>query len=283
MCGLFGFAQINSERRTISTRRVLRLAHAMDRRGGHASGLAVPASTPSTIDYWREAWLARELLPLLVDDLRASAPLFGLGHTRFATHGDSSNADNLHPHPYSRDDGAGAITHNGVLWDHERTAVDHGVDLVGECDSELFARLIEADADDDLLARVRHSIEACDPCDDIALAVGEVTDDGRHRIVLAARGNPLHYTIHRSTLWWASTPAALPGHDSRRLPERAMMDVVVGRGEAPVILAATLPPKSHRSSTTQGYGYGYGWQSYGAATKAATKAATDDNAHWWNR
>ncbi len=272
MCGLFGFAKLD-KRNTPSVRRLVRLGLEMDSRGGHAAGVCIPSKHLGSVEYWRDPMTAGDLLPQIANEIAAASPMFAIGHTRFATHGDSTNADNLHPHPYSRHDGAGVIAHNGVLWNHEMTARQYGVDLIGECDSELFARLIEADPDPDLLARVRSSIEACGTSDDIALTVAESTDDGRHRIVLAARGNPLHYAIHNGTLYWASTPTALPGSKVSRLPERAMMDMVAGSGESPVVVGEVLPAQIQ----TCGFGSiaSKGWQSYKASKRAAPTITQD--------
>lgn len=279
MCGLFGFVKLDN-RNTPSVRRLVRLGREMDSRGGHAAGLCIPAAKPCTVDYWRDDMTAGELLPQIARQIADASPSFAVGHTRFATHGDSTNVDNLHPHPYSRNDGAGVIAHNGVLWDHETAAAQHGVELVGECDSELFARLIEADDDDDLLARVRRSIEACGLSDDIALTVAESTAAG-HRIVLAARGNPLHYAIHNGVLYWASTPTALPGGKVSRLPDRSMMDVVAASGEAPIIVSSVLP--AQRLSYGFGSVGGGGWQSFKTAKKAACAAAPVDRPQWWSK
>ena len=62
-----------------------------------------------------------------------------LGHVRWETHGSSMNPKNLHPH----EGGELFLVHNGVIADHRATARKHGLELLGDCDSEVLIRLLE--------------------------------------------------------------------------------------------------------------------------------------------
>jgi glucosamine 6-phosphate synthetase-like amidotransferase/phosphosugar isomerase protein len=63
-----------------------------------------------------------------------------LCHTRWGTHGSSNNPENLHP--FAGDDGL-YVLHNGVIKNHRELADKHGLDLRGECDSEVIVRMLE--------------------------------------------------------------------------------------------------------------------------------------------
>lgn len=172
------------------------LVEALERleyRGYDSAGIAVPA-----VDGRVEALRSIER----VDDLgrRAAgwAPAVsattGLGHTRWATHGEVSVV-NAHPH---RDcSGRVAVVHNGVLEDVtelRRALTDAGHMIVSHTDSELIAHLIE---------------EAMSEDTDLAGAVERVVGGLRGSwalVVLDARTDELVATCHGSPLVVAEGP-----------------------------------------------------------------------------
>ena len=138
---------------------------------------------------------------------RRLAGRVGLGHTRWATHGEPSD-ENAHPHV----DAAGrvAIIHNGILENAAelRALLEAGgVELTSETDSECLAHLI-ADrlAQGDVLEEaVRNALA------DVEGTYGLAVIDAGHpdRIVVARRGSPVLLGIGEHEMLVASDAAAL--------------------------------------------------------------------------
>lgn len=130
---------------------------------------------------------------------------FGMGHTRWATHGEANQA-NAHPHR------AGAITivHNGIIENHaeiREELLKKGATLKSETDSELFSHLVSAERDRgaSLLEAVRLSFRR------IHGASAFVVMDERlpGTIVVARNGSPLVVGIGEGENFVASDVPAI--------------------------------------------------------------------------
>ncbi|MGA9673415.1 MAG: glutamine--fructose-6-phosphate transaminase (isomerizing), partial [Terracidiphilus sp.] len=113
----------------------------LEYRGYDSAGIAVGSPTSKTLDVRR----AKGKLANLEEVLREH-PLegtFGIGHTRWATHGRPTE-ENAHPH---RDcSGRLVVVHNGIVenyLDLKRELTDQGHKFVTETDTEIIAHLIE--------------------------------------------------------------------------------------------------------------------------------------------
>jgi glucosamine--fructose-6-phosphate aminotransferase (isomerizing) len=130
---------------------------------------------------------------------------FGMGHTRWATHGEANQA-NAHPHR------AGAITivHNGIIENHaeiREELLKKGATFKSETDSELFSHLVsrERDRGASLLEAVRLSFRR------IHGASAFVVMDERlpGTIVVARNGSPLVVGIGEGENFVASDVPAI--------------------------------------------------------------------------
>ena len=220
MCGLCGYFIING-RHTASSKRCVRQFVSMDARGGDAVGwiAAYQGSLEEPTKYTGR--VCQDVKDAIRESVRGCTCL--VGHTRMATHGDSSY-NNDHPHEYENDSVYGAVTHNGVIQSHELTAKENTLDLIGDCDSEVLARLIESyEPDLALESRVADAINACNDTSNIAVAVVEDGNDGVC-LVLACRGNPVCYSTKKGILYYASTKESL-GKGALSLNEGSMLVV----------------------------------------------------------
>ena len=132
----------------------------------------------------------------------------GIGHTRWATHGEPSD---LNAHPHTDSSGQLALVHNGII---ENAAalrdefVGQGVEFRSETDSEVLAELIAAHWDGDLEAAVRAALLAVEGT--YGIAVIDQRQPGQ--IIVARNGSPVIVGLGEREMFVASDVAALVRH-----------------------------------------------------------------------
>jgi len=143
-------------------------------------------------------------------DLLATHPLhgsYGLGHTRWATHGPPSER-NAHPVHDSRN--RLALIHNGIVENFlplKKRLLAEGWTFSSDTDTEVLANLISSYLDEmDLVAAVR---KACSEAEGMYALACVWCDSGRQEIVLARQGPPLLIGIGENENFLASDPAAV--------------------------------------------------------------------------
>src|SRR5512134_582586 len=145
--------------------------------------------------------LEREL-----EDRGAPAGNVGMGHTRWATHGEPSDR-NAHPHLDCR--GRIAVIHNGIIENfHElRSGLEkRGHKLGSETDTEVVAHMIEERMDGDLADAVRSTVRELEGA--YALVVCSIDDP--ERIVGVKVSSPLVVGLGEGeTLLASDIPAVL--------------------------------------------------------------------------
>ncbi|MGF1430686.1 glutamine--fructose-6-phosphate transaminase (isomerizing) [Kitasatospora sp. LaBMicrA B282] len=147
-----------------------------------------------------------------VADLAASVPArfkgtTGIGHTRWATHGEPSDA-NAHPHL----DNAGrfAVVHNGIIENADQLRAKltaEGAVFASETDTEVLVHLVAAHSTEG--AELEDAVRAA-----LALVVGTygiavVDAEQPDRIVVARNGSPIVLGIGEKEMFVASDVAAL--------------------------------------------------------------------------
>ncbi|MFK7858725.1 MAG: glutamine--fructose-6-phosphate transaminase (isomerizing) [Granulosicoccus sp.] len=157
-------------------------------------------------------WKAAGKLSMLETQLpEAVQGDYGIGHTRWATHGAPTDA-NAHPHIDST--GRIAVVHNGMV--ENASTLRHqlrqsGTKLSSDTDSELLAHLIahELNRDDiDLTRAVRHVLQLVRGTYGIA-----VIDAKAPGIVVVARmGSPVILGVGKGQMWAASDLSAMVRH-----------------------------------------------------------------------
>ncbi|MCP4472342.1 MAG: glutamine--fructose-6-phosphate transaminase (isomerizing) [Gammaproteobacteria bacterium] len=132
----------------------------------------------------------------------------GIGHTRWATHGEP-NDDNAHPHVSA--DGRFAVVHNGIIENATplRARLEaHGIRFASETDSEVLAHMIASIDADTLIERVRIALGEIEGT--YGLAVIDAQAPGQ--IVAARNGSPVVLGIGDKEMLVASDVAAFVRH-----------------------------------------------------------------------
>ena len=137
---------------------------------------------------------------------------FGIGHTRWATHGRPSE-ENAHPH---RDcSGRIVVVHNGIIENylelkHELMAEGHR--FATETDTEIVAHLVEKEsAGDGLVAAVRRALKRCRGLFALVL----ISADEPGTIVAVRNGPPVVVGLGEDEFFVASDIPAILAHTRR--------------------------------------------------------------------
>ncbi|HEV7786510.1 MAG TPA: glutamine--fructose-6-phosphate transaminase (isomerizing), partial [Thermoanaerobaculia bacterium] len=131
---------------------------------------------------------------------------YGLGHTRWATHGAPSER-NAHPVVDSRK--RLALIHNGIIENFlplKKRLLAEGWTFTSDTDTEVVANLISSYLDGDLRAAVAKAISELEGM--YAFAVVSTETDGQE-IIAARQGPPLVIGLAKEEQFLASDPAAL--------------------------------------------------------------------------
>ncbi|MFL6264090.1 MAG: glutamine--fructose-6-phosphate transaminase (isomerizing) [Thermoanaerobaculia bacterium] len=131
---------------------------------------------------------------------------YGLGHTRWATHGPPSER-NAHPMVDARR--RLALIHNGIIENFlplKKRLIAEGWTFSSDTDTEVVANLISSYLDGDLRAAVAKAVKELEGM--YAFAVVSVETEGQE-IVAARQGPPLVIGLAKEEQFLASDPAAL--------------------------------------------------------------------------
>jgi glucosamine--fructose-6-phosphate aminotransferase (isomerizing) len=135
---------------------------------------------------------------------------YGLGHTRWATHGAPSER-NAHPMVDARQ--RLALIHNGIIENFlplKRRLQAEGWTFTSDTDTEVIANLISSYLDGDLLAAVARARRELAGMYAFAVVTSAASSPGRGQQIVAARqGPPLVIGLGQGEQFLASDPAAL--------------------------------------------------------------------------
>ncbi len=175
----------------------------LEYRGYDSAGIAI--SDGATIRVSKAEGKLDRLAALL--DVAPVAGNVGIGHTRWATHGEPSDR-NSHPHTDPADEFA--VVHNGIIENFlslKEQLIAAGHEFTSDTDSEVLAHLIAQEYDGDLKAAVRRAIARAEGA--YALVAMAQAEPGR--IVAARMISPLIVGLGDGETFLASDiPAVLP-------------------------------------------------------------------------
>jgi glucosamine--fructose-6-phosphate aminotransferase (isomerizing) len=195
MCGIVGY--IGAEE---AAPILLRGLKKLEYRGYDSAGIAVLGDRGLTIRKSKgslcnlEAKINAEGLS---EDL---AGTMGIGHTRWATHGEPSD---INSHPHTDVSGKIAVVHNGIIENHARLKTwleAHGVHFRSETDTEVIAHLIDFHYNGDLLQALSEALKRLEG----SYALGIICEGDPGRIIAVRKESPLVVGQGREEKFFAS-------------------------------------------------------------------------------
>jgi glucosamine--fructose-6-phosphate aminotransferase (isomerizing) len=184
----------------------------LEYRGYDSAGLAVVR--PEGIKVARAVGRVSVLESLIESDSAAFDSCLGIAHTRWATHGQPTEA-NAHPHLGTTAKGhTVALVHNGIIENYTslRTYLQgKGHVFTSQTDTEVLAKLIAQLYDGDLEQAVQKALREVTG----AYAIAVICDCEPHTLIAARKGSPLIIGIAESSYIVASDAAAIISHTSQ--------------------------------------------------------------------
>ncbi len=177
----------------------------LEYRGYDSAGICVQAEGGGPLSLYKRKGKIRDLIPLVPEELAGSC---GIGHTRWATHGEV-NDQNAHPHLDCS--GRIAVVHNGIIENYlslREKLASEGHRFASETDSEVIAHLIEKYYSGDLMEAVRRALALLKGTYGIVCLHRDHPD----RLVGARQGSPLVVGIGHGESFLASDVTAIIGH-----------------------------------------------------------------------
>lgn len=143
-----------------------------------------------------------------IDGGKSISGTVGIGHTRWATHGEPSDV-NSHPHLSSS--GKFAVVHNGIIENYiplKKRLIDKGFEFVSETDTEVIAHLFEYYYKGDLLeamTKVIHRVEG-------SYAIGILCADYPEQFIAVRKASPMIVGLADGENFIASDVTAILKH-----------------------------------------------------------------------
>ena len=198
MCGIMGYVGPR-QAAPILVEGLRRLEY----RGYDSAGVAV---ANGAIDVRKAEGKIERLAALVAHDPLEGT--VGIGHTRWATHGEPSD---LNAHPHTDASGKFVVVHNGIIENHQslREQLESGGHhLTSETDTEILAHLVAQAYDGDLASAVRAAVAEAEG----AYAVVAMTAHEPGTIVAVRRISPLIVGLGKGETFLASDIPALLEH-----------------------------------------------------------------------
>ncbi|NUN07923.1 MAG: glutamine--fructose-6-phosphate transaminase (isomerizing) [Ignavibacteriaceae bacterium] len=178
------------------------------------------------------------------------SPTIGLGHTRWATHGEP-NEINAHPH-YNTDRSL-VLIHNGIIENYQTLKISlqkQGYKFVSQTDTEVLAHLIDSFLKKgiNLFKSVRLALAEVDGTYGLAI----LYDKEPEKLVVARKGSPLVIGIGEGENYVASDVSALIAHTSRvvYIEDGEVAEVYSDRFVAKTILDEDIVKEVHQVTMT---------------------------------
>ncbi len=205
MCGIVGYVGTEN-----AVSYLVNGLKKLEYRGYDSSGIIVGKIENGEPKFYlyKKAGKLTQLVGVLPKEL---AGTWGIGHTRWATHGMVTDQN---AHPFYSQNKKIAVVHNGIIENFQNlraTLQSSGVTFTSETDSEVVPNLVEKYYKGDLLSAVQNALN--EVIGTYALAITSI--DEPNKIVVAKRGGPLVIGIADGAYYIASDVNAIVGNTTR--------------------------------------------------------------------
>ncbi|MGN0466448.1 MAG: glutamine--fructose-6-phosphate transaminase (isomerizing) [Lachnospiraceae bacterium] len=137
MCGIVGFIGYKQAAPIL-----LDGLSKLEYRGYDSAGIAVHNDETSAVEIVKEKGRLKTLMEM-TDNGNAVPGTYGIGHTRWATHGEPSK---INAHPHHSDDYSIVLVHNGIIENYaelKEKLKKHGYEFYSETDTEVVTKLVD--------------------------------------------------------------------------------------------------------------------------------------------
>lgn len=201
MCGIVGYIGSNQ-----AVPVLINGLSRLEYRGYDSAGVAVYNTEAQGLDVRKCKGRLKKNLEANLEQSPLKASV-GIGHTRWATHGEPSV---INAHPHLNQSGEIAVIHNGIIENYMKLKdwlIDEkkGVEFKSETDTEVIAHLVATFYEGDLLDAVNKSVEKMEG----AYAIGVICKDEPDKIVAVRKDSPLIVGIGEGENFLASDIPAI--------------------------------------------------------------------------
>lgn len=198
MCGIVGYIGSNN-----ALPMLIDGLKRLEYRGYDSSGVAIVRD--NKVHLQKKVGKVSELEKIA--SLKEYSGTIGIGHTRWATHGEPSD---INAHPHMSNDGTIAMIHNGIIENYHtiKTKLEKlGYNFKSATDTEALVHLIQEmkKVSGDLETAVRLALRQVDGTYGIAVVSSQEPD----KIIVARKGSPLIIGVGENEHYVASDAAAI--------------------------------------------------------------------------
>ncbi len=197
MCGIVGYIGDKKANEVI-----IKGLKRLEYRGYDSAGIAV---LNGNIAYKKGKGKVAKLESMLNSDTEGKV---GIGHTRWATHGEPND---INSHPHTSSSGKLALVHNGIIENYntlKKSLTEKGHTFYSDTDTEVVAKLIENFLDEgqsDLKKAVQNALAQINGTYGLAI----IHEDFPDQIIVARKGSPLLIGIGDGEMLIASDASAV--------------------------------------------------------------------------
>ena len=203
MCGIVGFVG-GAQAAPV----LLEGLRQMEYRGYDSAGVAVRSETKGL--QVRKTKGRIQALADLTHDGKDLEGVLGIGHTRWATHGEPND---VNAHPHVSGDGRIALVHNGIIENYlelKEQLIRQGISFASETDTEVVARLLEFHYRE--CGNMMEAVGRCLRRIEGSYAFGIICSDYPNALIAARKDSPLIIGYGEGENFIASDATALLRH-----------------------------------------------------------------------